>query len=645
MKNTVLIFFWLIFAAQLAFGQMSEKQYSDLIKSKLKNGGLTDKQDAFRYLNQAIKNYPHNALFRFILAKELINCNEYEKAYSYYKNIDASELPADELFELEYCKALLSTMNDLELAKLYITTAQVSKGLDITPLYTQYNNLVKNLKQPASMAVENLGSLINTDSSEFSCSISNDGRSFFINRQPSPYLQLHNASGSAISIYTAKMVAAGEWGSPDLIYPLAESDKQNKVALQVVESNQNNSSVLLLVTHEGNLSYLEKEDTIWTDLSQTGFERVINKRYAKELSANISRDGKKIVFASDQFSDMNLYISELKKDNTWSAPTSLTLLNTERDETAPHFSDDGKRLYFSAMRPEGLGGFDIYYSDLDSATQTWTAPKHVPYPVSSPGNDLYYVPTSTNISYLSSDRAGGYGGLDLYRVYMFNHLTVKGVVKDRDKNNILQGARVQVLYKDEIILDTLTNEQGFYCLKFPVAKTLKIRVLFDKKVLYQQYLNLDARLIYARTSPELTNNFFVQTNPSTAFVDFPSLSEGTSIILKNILFKTGSAELESSSFEELEKLNVFLVKNPSIRLRIIGHTDNLGDSLDNQKLSEDRALAIKQFIINKKRIPESRLETLGKGSKEPIFSNDDEEDGRALNRRIELLILGKKELE
>lgn len=108
-------------------------------------------------------------------------------------------------------------------------------------------------------------------------------------------------------------------------------------------------------------------------------------------------------------------------------------------------------------------------------------------------------------------------------------------------------------------------------------------------------------------------------------------------ILKNVYFETGSAKLKDNSFAELEQLAFFLEQNSHIKIEIAGHTDNLGEPSANLVLSEKRAKTVQDYLV-KKGIGEGRLRAVGYGDTQPLASNDDEEDGRELNRRIEIRI-------
>ncbi|MBK7582249.1 MAG: OmpA family protein [Myxococcales bacterium] len=121
---------------------------------------------------------------------------------------------------------------------------------------------------------------------------------------------------------------------------------------------------------------------------------------------------------------------------------------------------------------------------------------------------------------------------------------------------------------------------------------------------------------------------------STATVNGDSVS-----IPGNIVFDTKKSTLKEGAGSEvvLEQLKVFLDENPQVtKLRIEGHTDNVGQQPDNEKLSGERALTIKKWLVDKG-VPKERLIAVGFGQKKPIADNSKEE-GRAQNRRTEFKI-------
>jgi outer membrane protein OmpA-like peptidoglycan-associated protein len=108
------------------------------------------------------------------------------------------------------------------------------------------------------------------------------------------------------------------------------------------------------------------------------------------------------------------------------------------------------------------------------------------------------------------------------------------------------------------------------------------------------------------------------------------------IVLNEVLFAVNSYKLRSELFPKLDSIVTFLKQNPSTKIEISGHTDNTGSEAHNLKLSENRADAVAEYIVDKG-IATSRVSFNGYGSARPIDSNDSEK-GRRRNRRVEILI-------
>lgn len=115
------------------------------------------------------------------------------------------------------------------------------------------------------------------------------------------------------------------------------------------------------------------------------------------------------------------------------------------------------------------------------------------------------------------------------------------------------------------------------------------------------------------------------------------LEEGTDLTLKDILFDSNSDHLDEVSYIELQRVIQLLLENPTLRVEVAAHTDDVGSAAYNQLLSQRRAQSVAKFMVENK-IDPNRFETKGYGESEPVVSNDTEEN-RAKNRRVVLRIL------
>jgi outer membrane protein OmpA-like peptidoglycan-associated protein len=115
-------------------------------------------------------------------------------------------------------------------------------------------------------------------------------------------------------------------------------------------------------------------------------------------------------------------------------------------------------------------------------------------------------------------------------------------------------------------------------------------------------------------------------------------SVGKKVIIHNVYFNFGTTGVTEDSDPVLEELYQSLVRSPNLKVEIGGHTDNIGSAEVNLWISGNRAKKIRNWLI-KRGINGNRLVARGYGASRPLASNDDEEDGRELNRRIEIRVI------
>lgn len=115
--------------------------------------------------------------------------------------------------------------------------------------------------------------------------------------------------------------------------------------------------------------------------------------------------------------------------------------------------------------------------------------------------------------------------------------------------------------------------------------------------------------------------------------------DGNILRMNNLLFELGQADILESSYDELNSLAGMLHNNPKMKIQLEGHTDYRGNPDRNMKLSEDRVLAVKDYLI-KQDVRKSRIKYKAYGGTQPI-TTDNTEEARLKNRRVEVRILSK----
>lgn len=196
---------------------------------------------------------------------------------------------------------------------------------------------------------------------------------------------------------------------------------------------------------------------------------------------------------------------------------------------------------------------------------------------------------------------------------------------------VSQTYKLYTWYRVEVIFNTSTNITGK--LYSDDGKTILNSVTVEIPDLLPGGIAFRGYSLYIDDIRGGTRN--LQIDVDTVFA--PKL--GAPLILKNIVFETNKSILLKESYAELNKLVTYLKRNPTYKINLVGHTDNIGNEIDNKNLSKDRAKAVADYLIVQG-INTAFIKYKGLGSSKPIASND-KEDGRKINRRVECTIDSK----
>jgi outer membrane protein OmpA-like peptidoglycan-associated protein len=169
-----------------------------------------------------------------------------------------------------------------------------------------------------------------------------------------------------------------------------------------------------------------------------------------------------------------------------------------------------------------------------------------------------------------------------------------------------------------------TDEDGNYLITLPVGKDYAFNVNRRNYLFYSDNYSLKDK------SPDSTYLKNIPLQP---------IEVNAAIVLKNIFFDYNKFELKPESQVELDKLVQLMIDNPTVKIQVEGHTDNIGNAADNMKLSENRAKAVMNYLISKS-IKADRIVAKGFGATQPVADNSTEQ-GRSQNRRTEIKITGK----
>lgn len=354
-----------------------------------------------------------------------------------------------------------------------------------------------------------------------------------------------------------------------------------------------------------------------------------------ESQPSISADGRTLYFVSNRkggYGGYDIWKSTLS-DKGWSEPKNLgPTINTQYNEQSPFIHPDDSTLYFCSNGWPGMGNQDLFVSRLGKDGK-WGIPKNLGYPINTNGDESGLSLTAGGAyAFFSSNKLDGYGGFDIYTFEMPPDLRphavtyVKGFVSDAKTRKPLEAA-VEIIALESnrpVYQDYSSADKGDFLATITAGKNYGLNISRPGYLFYSENFSL-----VGHTS---SNPFFI-----TALLE--PIEVGNKVILKNIFFDTNKYQLEPESRAELQKLIEFLQLNPTIRIEISGHTDNVGNDDLNQTLSEARAKSVYNFLISGK-IDAARMVFKGYGKSQPIASNDNDEN-RAKNRRTELKIIGK----
>lgn len=251
--------------------------------------------------------------------------------------------------------------------------------------------------------------------------------------------------------------------------------------------------------------------------------------------------------------------------------------------------------------------------------------------MNSEGDDNYFtISASGNNAYFASTRSGGNGEYDLYEIEIPESMRpqptviVSGIVTNA-KTSEPTGAWVLVedLSSGELIATNKSNSKtGEYLIVLPAGRNYGVSANKEGFFFYSQNFDLPEDIKYQEVKKDIA---------------LKPIEKGTKVVLNNIFFETGKADLKPESFVELAKVVELLRNNRTMVVEIGGHTDNVGADDANMKLSHARAKSVRDYLVNAGIVSE-RLQAKGYGKTEPIATNDTPE-GRQANRRTEFVIL------
>ncbi len=486
------------------------------------------------------------------------------------------------------------------------------------------------LANPVPFDPKNMGSNINTPDHEYLPTLTADGEELIFTKRK-----------RGLEDFYISHKIDGEW--------------QKAIPIEAVNTPENEGSQSVsadgkLLVYTGcnrkggygmcDLYFTEYKNGEWMPVKNIG-PPINTKEW--EGQPSLSADGQTLYFCRDPKGgrgNIDIWMSQRLENGGWGIPEKLPqTINSGGKEQVPFLHPDGQTLYFSSNGHPGMGGADIYFSRLTENGE-WGKPQNIGYPINTEKNEsALFVGLDGKTAYFASDQKGGFGKTDIYSFELYEAARpqpvtyIKAIVADAISREKL-AAKVEFieLESGQVQATSFTDVDGEFLVTLPAGKNYALNVSKEKYLFYSE--NFALKNVDSLNKPyEL--NIELQPIPELAGVEGGEISQP--IVLKNVFFETGSAELKKESVAELNYLKNLLEKNPEMKIQINGHTDDVGSEEDNLILSKNRAMAVYDYLIDNG-VSESRLAYKGFGETMPIAPNISDE-GRRKNRRTEFVVV------
>ena len=393
------------------------KMYQDLLKMDPENANLNFKI-GYCYLNTVLEKEKSIPYLRAATKDVMVDAlpeNHQEKAAP----LD-TYLYLAQAYHLNY--KFQSAIDVIDTIKISMPRYKTEFVTNIDLLYEYCRNGIQLMKYPVKMFVTNLGGTINSEFDEHSPVFTADESTLiFTTKRKSSETDKTTEDGQYFEdIYISQKNPDNTWGEPvSISQNINTPGHEASIGLSVDgqelfiyedESNMVNEK-------DGNIYYSKMDGDIWRKPVKLG--PTINTKF-NENHASISADGTELYFTSDRpggFGGMDIYLSKKLPTGNWGEAQNLgPIINTAEDEIGPFIHPDGVTIFFSSKAHNCMGGFDIFFSSKNEEG-TWDEPTNIGYPINTPSDDVFYMPTPDGRrAYYASQKVGGIGRNDIYLI-------------------------------------------------------------------------------------------------------------------------------------------------------------------------------------------------------------------------------------
>jgi outer membrane protein OmpA-like peptidoglycan-associated protein len=503
------------------------------------------------------------------------------------------------------------------------------------------STLVKN---PKPFKPVNAGTGINSVNDEYFPAITGDGNTFMFTRAlpreglPGSFNEDFFISNKVKGVWQTAMPmlninSAGNEGAPTL-----SADGNIMLFASCADEYGDYGSADRKGLGSCDIFYSQKINGKWTKPRNAG--TAINTANW-ETQPSFSSDGKTLYFIQGfkgrgGNKNIDIYSSTIGDDGRFQTPVKLnSSVNSAGNEESVFIHPDNMTLYFASDGHPGLGGTDLFMSKRQP-NGDWGPAVNLGYPINTAGDEnSLLVDPSGNIAYFASDREGGVGGLDIYQFEMPQDIRPEKITYAKGK---IYNAKTKVPLEANFELFDL--ESGNNITKSYSDANGEFFVTLTANKNYLVNVNKSGFLFYSENF-SLKNKETDFNKPFILEIPLEPIDTGSVVELKNVFFDVDKWDLKPESKSELIKLAQFLTANPTLRIELGGHTDSDGNKKANLTLSNNRAKAVHDFLVNTGKIDDERLSFKGYGDTKPKVPNNTPEN-KAKNRRTEFKVTSVK---
>ncbi len=637
----------LLFLSQISFGQDEFKATNSAKESLRRGERLLNKgkfEAAAKQFKHTVKIKNNFAVAHRLLGKTYLELGQFQEAIKAYEQsfeLD-DKLSRAALFE---CGEAYFKLADAELALYFYNRYERMKDNNYTNikkesgLEVSYDLMIEERKMNCnyilnldkSMIVDeptNMGSSINSKYDDYLPTITSDGKKFVYTRK---------IKDTNEDVYYSNRKNDETWANGKAYGNSLNTDENEGMARFEMHGKAFYFSGCMREDTEGGCDIYKatlKDEEI---VEVSRLEGHLNSSNW-DSQPSVSCDGTQMFFSSTRENGIgggDIYLSQLQPNGDWGVPENLgEMINTAGDEEAPFIANDGQTLYFTSTGHPGQGDGDLFVSKFINGL--WTKPTNLGYPINSPGKEIgMYVQGNGKSAYFASERADGTGGLDIYAFELPEELRpipmvhLEGLITDVSTNEPI-ATTVKIKDSEKLEFTATSDETGWFFLCVPGNKGYSFLI---EETGYEYFV--DAQFLDAQDNTS-NNQVKLELTPEEEKVKAVAVRKGSPVREKRVqfFFEFDSSELTTKAQNELKELSKLLAREKDWKVEVVGYADSTGDADYNKKLSTRRAKSIVNFLKESGVTIDNVIKAEGKGA----ITGSPYDDTGSKSRRVDIVL-------